>query len=569
VLRDVSLLLAPGVRLGVVGPNGAGKSTLLRILAGELLPDGGSVRVDPPGATVGLLAQEHERPEGETVALNLARLLGVAGAEDELAAAAVALGDTLASASAAARAEERYSAALERYLALGAGDFAARLGDTLDEVGLGAHRAEQPLVTLSGGQRARVALAAVVLSRFELTLLDEPTNDLDFDGLDLLEDFVLRQPGGLAVVSHDRAFLERCVTEVLELDDHDRTAAHYGGGWAGYLAERAASSAHARETYELYLAKRATLTQRARREREWATQGVARAKKKPKDNDKAQQGFRINKTEKLAARARRTERALESLEAVDKPFEGWQLRYSIGDAPRAGAVVARLEGAVVERGSFRLGPLDLEIAWGERVALTGPNGSGKSTLVQALLGRLPLSAGSRYLGPSVVAGELAQQRLDGGGPGGGGGASGAGGHGGVGGPRGGGPDTLARPGGPTRPGAPGSPGASVLDELVAATGLRLSEARSLLAKFGLEANEVTRPARSLSAGERTRARLARFQALGVNFLVLDEPTNHLDLPAIEQLEVALDGFGGTLLLVSHDRALLDSVALTERIELGD
>ncbi len=524
MLESISLVVGPETRLGVVGPNGAGKSTLLAVLAGHLAPDSGQRRLDPPSATVGLLAQEQDIATTESVGEHLARRLGISEAEAELAEAASALGGS----SGAEQAAARYETALERLLALGAGDFEARLLGILDELGLGSERREQPVSTLSGGQASRLALAAMILSRFELTLLDEPTNDLDFDGLARLEQFVLRNEGGLVVVSHDRAFLERCAREVLELDEHDHRAQLYGGGWAGYLAERATARAHAEDAYALHESRRGELLERARQEREWATQGVKRERRAPRDNDKAQRGFRMNRTEKLAARARRTERAIDALEPVDKPWEGWQLRYSIGTAPRAGAVVARLDHAVVERGSFRLGPLDLEIGWGERLALTGPNGSGKSTLVAALLGRLPLCSGRREIGPSVVVGELAQDRR----------------------PR---PDSVQ----------------TVLGDLVSASGLDLADARSQLAKFGLGAAEATRPLGSLSAGERTRARLAGFQAIGVNFLVLDEPTNHLDLEAIEQLEAALASFSGTLLLVSHDRRLLEAVELTRSFGLAE
>ena len=211
---------------------------------------------------------------------------------------------------------------------------------------------------------------------------------------------------------------------------------------------------------------------------------------------------------------------------MDKPWEGWQLDFRIEQAPRAGAVVARLLDAVIERPGFRLGPLDIEIGWADRVALVGPNGSGKSTLVAALLGHLQLAEGERWLGPSVVVGELGQDRSD------------IGSHG------------------------------SIVDRMATRCGLTTPEARSLLAKFGIGAEQVSRASNSLSPGERTRAELAMFQGLGVNFLVLDEPTNHLDLPAIEQLESARGGFDGTLLLVSHDRQLLDAVELTSTIDLG-
>ena len=520
VLRDISCTVRPSDRVGVVGPNGVGKSTLLSLLAGIEAPMGGSIRVDPPTATVGLLAQEHEARAGETVRALLTRRTGVPTAEIELTTAAGALVEGTRAA------EARYEVALERYTALSAGDLDARIDAVLADLGLGTGMADRQVATLSGGQESRLALAAIVLSRFDITLLDEPTNDLDFDGLERLESFVLAHAGGLVVVSHDRAFLDRTVTSVLELDEHHHTGRLYGGGWAGYLTERATARRHQLEEFAVYQSRRAELADRARRERRWATSGVQREKRDPTDNDKAQRDFRINRTEQLASRARRTERALDALDVVDKPWEGWDLRFTIEEAPRAGAVVARLTGAVIERGAFTLGPLDLEIGWAERVALVGPNGSGKSTLVEAILGRLPLRAGSRWLGPGVVVGELGQDRRSLGGT------------------------------------------TSVVESVIARSRLSISDARSLLAKFGLGADHATRPSGSLSPGERTRAELATFQALGVNFLVLDEPSNHLDLPAIEQLEAALAGFAGTLLLVSHDRRLLETVELTRRIEVG-
>ena len=519
VLEDVSLSVGPATCLGVVGPNGVGKSTLLQILAGLLVPSAGEVRVDPPSATVGYLSQEHARAGDETVQAALRRRAGVAAVEAELAAAAASL------AAGSPGADDRYAAALERYEAISAGDFEARLVSACARVALPPEVTEQPVSTLSGGQEARVALAAIVLARFDLTLLDEPTNDLDFDGLSRLEDLVLRRHGGVVIVSHDRAFLERTVTDVLELDPHSRTGTVYGGGWSAYQAERADDQLHAAEAYAVYESQRAGLRRRAQRERQWATTGVAREKQHPSDNDKAQRKVRIERTETLAGRARRTERALGALEAVEKPWEGWDLRFTINEAARSGDVVVRLEDAVVERGDFTLGPFTLDIAWAERIALVGPNGSGKTTLVEALLGRLPLARGTRRFGPSVVVGELSQDRR-----------------------------VLG-----DRP--------NLADAFTVATGLPRGEARSQLAKFGLGADAVLRPAASLSPGERTRAELAAFAALGVNFLVLDEPTNHLDLPAIEQLEAALDDYRGTLLLVSHDRRLLETVATTRRVGL--
>ncbi|MGH9115329.1 MAG: ABC-F family ATP-binding cassette domain-containing protein, partial [Acidimicrobiales bacterium] len=419
-----------------------------------------------------------------------------------------------------------------RYLALGGDDFDTRVGTVAAGVGLPADRLGVPALSLSGGQSARAGLAAILLARFDVFLLDEPTNDLDFAGLDLLEGVLKSLRGGFVVVSHDREFLDRVVDRMVEIEEHHHTAAEYAGGWSEYVERRALARSHQAQAYEAWAAQRARLRERIRTQRSWSEAGAARAKKIPGDHDKAQRDFFANRTEKQASKVRQSERALERLASVDKPWEGWELQLDLTPATRSGDVVARMEGAVVERGPFRLGPVDLEVAWADRVAITGPNGGGKSTLLAALLGRMPLSAGRRWLGPGVVAGELDQRR------------------------------GRLRPavvppgrwGGPR--GAALPPGVDLLSGFVAATGLLPEAARSMLAKFGLGAGDVRRTLAELSPGERTRAQLAVLMAAGTNCLVLDEPTNHLDLAAIEQLEAALARFEGTLLVVSHDRWLL-------------
>jgi ATPase subunit of ABC transporter with duplicated ATPase domains len=536
ILDAVSLAVGPRTRLGVVGPNGVGKSTLLRILAGLERPDLGRITRAPASLTVGYVPQEtiaDGRP-GETLRASLARRTGVAAAEAGLDRAARALGGDLTNPSdgdddevANRSPDEAYSEALETYLALGGPDLDARAAEVCSRLGLPPEHLNLDVTALSGGQAARAALAAILLSRFDILLLDEPTNDLDFAGLDQLESFVTGLDGGLVIISHDRAFLDRTVTDVLELDEHLRTATQYGGGWAAYLEARAVARRHAEEGHRGYVSERQRLLERAQTQRQWAVEGVIRAKKNPPDNDRAAKGAKINRTEKQAGKLRITEKRIERLSPVDKPWEGWQLHLQFKVAARSGAVVAKLSGAVVERGAFRLGPISVEVGWAERLAIVGPNGSGKSTLVGALTGTLPLADGTQYLGPSVMLGELDQSRR-----------------------------TFLGQG-------------SMLSAFTSASGLLPRESRSLLAKFGLGATAVGRSAESLSPGERTRAVLALLMATGVNCLVLDEPTNHLDVPAIEQLEEALEGYDGTLILITHDRTFLEAVRVTRTLDMAD
>jgi ATPase subunit of ABC transporter with duplicated ATPase domains len=526
LLAGVDLAVGSGTRLGLVGPNGSGKSTLLRVLAGLRPPDGGRIRLAPGDATVGYLPQETVPRSGETVYDLLARRTGVAAAQGELDAAIGAL------AAANGDAEDRYAAALDRWLALGGAELEVRTGAVLTRLGLSSDLLAGRVDQLSGGERARVQLAALLLARFDVFLLDEPTNDLDLDALEHLERFVTGLAGPVVVVSHDRAFLERTVTAVAEIDEHAGSLTRYDGGWDVFMEERRRDRQHAEEAYRHYVEQRDELVERAQRQRDWAITG-ARTARRSGERDRHIRFRRMQGAEKVAAKARQTDRALARLTPVDKPWEGWQLRMRIANAGRAGDMVARLDGAVVERPGrdgepgFRLGPATLEIGWGDRVAVVGPNGSGKTTLLDALLGRTSLASGTRRrLGPGVVVGEISQGR-----------------------------DAFA--------GA-----SSVLDGFQRRTGMATSsEARSLLAKFGLGAEHVTRDPASLSAGERTRATLATLQATGVNVLVLDEPTNHLDLPAIEQLEQAISGFEGTLILVTHDRRFLEAMACTRTVEV--
>jgi ATPase subunit of ABC transporter with duplicated ATPase domains len=519
VLGGVDLQVSPGRRIGLIGPNGVGKTTLLRVLAGLVPVDSGSITVAPPDATVGYLPQEPERHPNETVREFVARRTGVSASSAALEAATsgLAVGEP--------GADDRYAMALDRWLALGGADLDARMGGVWSDLGLPDALLERQMSVLSGGEAARVGLAALLLARYDVFLLDEPTNDLDLDGLARLERWVRGLDAGLVVVSHDREFLRRTVTHVAELDQFTHALTVFGGGWEAYLTERETVARHARERYDEYADKRDALAGRAQREREWASQGLSRAKKKPDDNDKFVRNWKIDQTEQLAGRAARTERAMERLEVVDEPREAWQLRLSFGETTRSGDVVVRLTDAVCRNGDFVLGPITLTIEAGERVAILGANGSGKSTLLDVILGRRALDAGERWFGPGVVAGELEQRRHQ-----------------------------LADE-------------TSLLDAFMRATGMPIPDARTLLAKFGIGAAEVGRPTASLSPGERTRTVLALLMATGTNCLVLDEPTNHLDLPAIEQLESALESFRGTVLLVTHDRTLLDHVRLTRQLTL--
>lgn len=526
LFEGLDLTIAPGDVIGVVGANGAGKSTLLRILAGDLEPAEGTVSLAPADAFVGWLPQEHERVIGETVGEYVARRTGCARATRLMNEAAAVLAEPAGAAAVVdpvVDPADAYAAALEHWLATGAADLDDRLPAVLADLGLddGKVRPEATLMTsLSGGQAARVGLAALLCSQFDIVVLDEPTNDLDIDGLERLEEVIRGLRGGVALVSHDREFLARSVTHVLELDLAQHTNTLFGGGYESYLEEREIARRHRRAEYEEFAEKKADLVSRARTQREWSSQGVRNAMRKAPDNDKIRRRAATESSEKQAQKVRQMESRIARLDEVAEPRKEWVLEFTIGTAPRASSVVATLNNAVVRQGDFVLGPISLQVDAKDRIGITGPNGAGKSTLLKVLLGKLRPDEGTATLGASIAVGEIDQARA-----------------------------LVA--------------GAAHLTDRFEQLlpDHSTADVRTLLAKFGLRADHVGRPVDELSPGERTRAGLALLQARGTNVLVLDEPTNHLDLPAIEQLEQALDSYDGALLLITHDRRMLDRVRL--------
>src|SRR4051794_34621390 len=519
LLDAVDLRVDAGSRIALIGPNGSGKSTLLRILAALERPDGGTVRAHGTVGYLPQLASETADPEAATVRTTILERIGVAAASRRLDALARAL------ASGDLAAVEPHAAALDRWLALGGDDAEARLASAAADLGLAAGLLDRPLGSLSGGQAARAGLAALRTARFDVVLLDEPTNHLDADGLERLAALLAERAGGVVLVSHDRALLAGAATELVELDPRTGRATDYAGGWDAYERERDTARRRAVDAHGRAVARRTQLEQAEREVRRRAQASVNRARRAPRDGDKNVQEWVRSRAEGMGSRARVIAGRAARVEVPDKPWEDAPLHLDLDAAERRARYVVALEGAVVRRGTFALGPVDLAVAHGDRVMLRGPNGSGKSTLLHALAGTLALAGGRRRVAPGAVVAQLGQDRA-----------------------------ALAA----DRP-----LGAAVR----ALTGADERAARAALAAVGLDADVAARPAPTLSPGERTRAELAVLGLRRATCLLLDEPTNHLDVASLEALEAALGGWPGALVVATHDRRLRDALALEREIAL--
>jgi ATPase subunit of ABC transporter with duplicated ATPase domains len=516
VLDSVDVRVHSGSRIGLVGPNGSGKSTLLRVLAGAEPCDGG--RVVRRG-TSGWLPQLADNGGQATVREVILERIGVGPASREL--------DRLAGllATGALDAMEPHAAALERWLALGGADAEARLGAAAGDMGLDGALLDRPLGTLSGGQAARAGLAALRTARYDVVLLDEPTNHLDDDGLDRLTSVLAERAGGVVLVSHDRALLADTVNEVWQLDAYTGRAKVYAGGWEAYERERDGARRRAIAEYEQAVAARARLRAAEEEARRRAAESSRRVRSRPNDGDKFAREWVTARADGVARRARVVAGRVERQRVPERPWTPRPLGLSLSAGERPGGQVVALEGAVMRRGRWQLGPIDLALAHGDRVLLAGPNGSGKSTLLAALAGRVALDAGARRVAARAVIAELGQAR-----------------------------DALVDD-------------APLVDVVRVLAGLDETAARATLAAFGLEAEVAVRPAATLSPGERTRAELAVLAKRRATCLLLDEPTNHLDMESLEVLEAALSDWPGALVVATHDRRLQEALRLERVVEL--
>jgi ATPase subunit of ABC transporter with duplicated ATPase domains len=511
-----------GDRIGLVGPNGCGKSSLLEAIAGLIPLESGRIEVAPPDAVVGYLRQVRAVPQNWTVLETLRQLTGVAAAEARFtdASSRLAVDD-----SAAAAAE--YESALNAFSTLGVGTLEDRAPAMLDKIGLGVSL-DRRCHGLSGGELARLGLVATMLSQFDVLLLDEPTNDLDSDGLVMLRDFVVSRSEPLVMVSHDRQFLDHTITGVIEFDPALSRVTSFDGGYEAWHRERSRNRDAAIDANQRYTDSVAQLQDQAAAARQRSARGVGSANRAYSAGrvDKLTRGAMLEGATASGSSASRIERELDRLEQPEQLRKVWQLQLEL---PFAGGTseVLTVDSVVVCRGDCVVGPIDLSVHPGDRLRVVGANGSGKSLLLSVLTGATPPESGRISVVARGQVGVMDQQR-----------------------------SAVPRS------------DATLIDWFPEATSMVSTQARTLLAKFGLGVDDISRPTSTLSPGERTRANLALLAANETDMLVLDEPTNHLDLPAIEQLEQAINRYAGTLILVTHDETFAASVHIDRTLNLG-
>jgi len=513
LFQDVSFTVNPGERVGLIGPNGSGKTTLLRAILGELATLTGSVQRHPSDLRVGYLPQGLAARAGASVRDVLypqAAALRDAEAEVErLAGLLGSAGDERLREIAAA-----YDAALRRLESLSHQAEAGGAERVLAGLGLADLALDMPVNTLSGGQKTRLGLAALLLGDPQLLILDEPTNHLDVSALEWLEAWLRGFPGGALIVSHDRTFLDETVTQVVALSGG--TGRVFPGSYSAYAA--AVRSEHDKQ----WARWRDQQVEIARLEADMRRTMARAVRKENATNNDVQRRYAKKVAKRAKSKETRLRRYQDDATRVEKPGQNWGLKLDFGDLPSTGQDVVFLDDLAVGYAGQPplLSNLTLTLRAGERVAVLGPNGHGKSTLLKTIVGALPPRAGRVRIGASVQIGYLAQEQeiLD--------------------------------------------PRANALDTIQAAAPLNHTEARSFLHYFLFAGDDVFTPVARLSFGERARLMLAVLVAQGANLLVLDEPINHLDVPAREQFEQALDAFQGSVLAVVHDRYFVDRFAST-------
>lgn len=496
VFEKVSVRVHKGERIALIGLNGSGKSTLLRILAGLQEPTSGQV-ARARSVRVGYLAQE---PQLQSDATLFEEMLKVFAKLREQEREMRRVEQELALGTPSERLLQRYDALLEGFRHGGGYEYKSRIHQVLTGVGFHPEEDKKPVAHLSGGERARAALARLLLEEPDVLLLDEPTNHLDIQALEWLEDYLSRWKGAFIVVSHDRYFLDRLAQKVWELEFG--RLYEYPGNYSKY-----------------------SLLRHERLERQWKLyeeqQELIRQSEEFIRRNIAGGHFRANQ-----AQAR--QKMLEKLERIPKPMTPKKIHLWIDARKQSGDRVFRARELVIGYpGTVLFRCKAAHLQRGERAALIGPNGSGKSSFLKTIVGELHPLEGTLALGQNVEVAYFRQSQTE--------------------------LEEASK---------------TVLEVLLGNKDQTISEGRDFLGQFLFSGDDVFKKISELSGGERSRVALAQLAQLGGNFLLLDEPTNHLDIDSREVLQEALKEYEGTILLVSHDRYLIQAIA-TQIWEIRD
>ena len=529
LFENVSFSLNQGDRFGLVGPNGCGKTTLLRILAGIEQPSAGHVSHNAT-LKIGYLPQQSLVPveTGEQGQITVGEIIGsVYGNPEILEREVIELATALAQANLdpqkKAGLEAHYDDLLRQIQSADTGSSAKILAG----LGLNGIEPNFPATHLSGGQKTRLSLALILLDDPQLLLLDEPTNHLDIAMLEWLEGWLKACDCGALIVSHDRAFIDHTVDQILELDQATHHMRTFAGNYSAYLEQRQADIEQQWATYkdqqqeirQMQQDIARTKAQAAYTERQASSIRIGGPDMKIKGWKDYQQHIAKKVARKAVSREKKLDRYLDSEERVEKPQRSWLMKIDFDRTPHLGSRVIQTEKLSIgyDPATPLLVDLDLEVRSGRRIAITGPNGSGKTTLLRTILGHLPPLAGYLKLGSSVRLGYMSQDQSE-----------------------------LV-------------PDVTVLDTLIDDFHNQ-TEARQFLSYFLFSGDEPLKPIRQISQGQRARLILAKLVAEQANCLLLDEPINHLDIPSREQFEQALSRFEGTILAVVHDRYFIERFA---------
>ena len=509
VLQNINFNISAGERIGLIGANGSGKTTLMRILAGFDHPDSGDVASTRPNLRTGYLAQGMEFDPQQTLHSALG-LDSVSQTDPALEVESLAL--ALSRNPNDSSLQAKYDSALTKLSAN-----SAQPSAVLEPLGLSHFSADTPIAHLSGGQKTRMMLAKVLLDDPHLLLLDEPSNHLDIEMLEWLEDWLNGFKGAALIVSHDRTFLDNTVIKILELDSSTHTIKTYDGNYSDYLEQKLLEFDKQMQAYQDQQDEIAQLKRAARHIRSLT---VMRKGGKADGGDKFAKGFFGNRaTKNVAGRARNIEARIDNLltnEKIEKPRGSWKLKLDFGKPDHQSKDVMVTDSLSI--GYAQENPLltdiNLFIRAGQRIVLTGPNGAGKTSFIRTIVGKIPPLAGSFRLGRATKLGYMAQEQelLD--------------------------------------------PALSAVQAVQRVSGKNETETRNFLHYFLFKGDAALRHAGELSFGERARLQLALLVAQGCTFLVLDEPINHLDIPSRERFEEALENFNGTILAVVHDRSFI-------------